>query len=655
MRKFTISVDIGGTFTDIIVNEGNRIAKVIKVPTRIRDPASAVIDGLRLTGITHIDEMIHATTIATNSILGQYGLELPRTAIITTRGFADVIEIGRQNRPSIYDLGFKKPVPLVPRHLRYEVDERTDATGKILKTPRKSDLERIAKELVRRKVRTVAISFLHSYLNPGNEKIAGDFLSERFDYVSLSSEVSGEPREYERTSSAVLNAALSPLISAYLGALSAGLKEYGCDQISIMSNSGGLIRLHDAIVKPIKIIESGPAAGVIAANEFGRAIGDSRIISFDMGGTTAKASTIVDNRIGMTSEYEVGGLSNHGRIVKGTGYPVRTQFVDIAEVSAGGGTIIWTDAAGALNIGPFSAGAYPGPSCYGLGGTKPTITDANLVLGYISEDSPGRKVRLDTKKAAESLSLLGDPVKIAEKALSLADLEMARAIRLVTYERGLDPTGFALYAFGGAGPQHAARVASLLEITRVVIPVNPAAFSAVGLIQADWKYEEASAFPTELEKDYQTLISKIAGKNDAHALSLSADCRYTGQGTDLPVPVTRISVEQIRQDFESLHNAVYGFTLPRDIEITMIRVTSTEQRTKPVFPAGSNGSGGYIERKAMIAGSWTTVPVYIRGDLPEDFRINGPVMIDEYGTSTLVDRGWQAQAGSLGEIVLRRS
>ena len=259
--------------------------------------------------------------------------------------------------------------------------------------------------------------------NPGNEIHAGNILRRKFKHITLSSEVSPEPREFERTSTAVINAALSPIMTGYLNNLSMGMANFGCRQITMMANSGGLIRLNDAVEKPIKIIESGPTAGVIAANEFARAAGDRNVISFDMGGTTAKASAIVGNMIGTTSEYEVGGSSNHGRMIKGSGYPVRTQFVDIAEVSAGGGTIIWKDNAGSLNIGPQSAGSDPGPACYGLGGKLPTITDANLVLGYISREIPGRSIRLDTEKSIQSLSLLGDPVRIAEKSISLADLE----------------------------------------------------------------------------------------------------------------------------------------------------------------------------------------------------------------------------------------
>ena len=650
MEKQTISVDIGGTFTDIVIMQGNRIKKAFKIPTSVRAPAEAVIEGIRSAGLDHVDEVIHATTIATNSILGQYNLELPRTALLTTNGFADVIEIGRQNRPSIYDLMFRKPVPIVMRKLRYEVDERIGPDGEVIRAVNPKVLEKIASDLSLQKVDTIAISFLHSYLNPRNEILAGKILRKKFEHVSLSSEVSAEPREFERTSTAVVNAALSPIMADYLDKLSASLSRLGCRQINMMSNSGGLMRLHDVISRPIKIIESGPTAGVIAANEFAKAIGDKNVISFDMGGTTAKASAIVANSIATTAEYEVGGSSNHGRMIKGTGYPVRTQFVDIAEVSAGGGTVIWEDDAGSLNIGPQSAGSDPGPACYGLGGEQPTITDANLVLGYISRESPGRTIMLDKEKSIKSLSLLGDPVRVAEKAISLADMEMARAIRLVTYERGLNPRGFVLYAFGGAGPQHAARVAELLGSMEVIIPTTPAEFSAIGLVEADWKYEESMAYPSDLEADYASLTVKISQLGSDIAISLSADCRYKGQGSDLSVPVSSVSMAKIKEDFETLHSSTYGFTLQREVEITAIRVTGTRSREKPGFERMRTRKMESRTRKARESGEWRSFPVYSRDSLPSGAVVRGPAMIDEPGTSTLIPAGWSASIGSHGEI-----
>ena len=650
MLKQTLSVDIGGTFTDIVLIQGNVIRKAFKIPTSVKAPADAVIEGLRSAGVSHIDEVIHATTIATNTILGQFNLEIPKTALLTTGGFADVIEIGRQNRPSIYDLRFRKPVALVPRKLRYEVDERIGPDGNVIKKVSEKSLEKVASDMFAQNVEAIAISFLHSYLNPENEIRAGNIMRKKFKHISLSSYVSPEPREFERTSTAVVNAALSPIMTDYLDKLSKRMINFGCRQISMMSNSGGLIRLDEAIARPIKVIESGPTAGVIAANEFARAIGDTNLISFDMGGTTAKASAIVGNRIGTTAEYEVGGSSNHGRIIKGSGYPVRTQFVDIAEVSAGGGTIIWKDDAGSLNIGPKSAGSDPGPACYGLGGKLPTITDANLALGYISRESPGRTNYLDIEKSIESLSSLGDPVRIAEKAISLADLEMARAIRLVTYERGLDPKGFILYAFGGAGPQHAARVAELLGSTEVIIPTNPAEFSAIGLVEADWKYEETIAFPSDIREVYDKLSSKIRKMGSEIEISSTADCRYKGQGTDLSVQVNSVSVEKIKKDFESLHRSTYGFTLPREVEISALRVTGTLPRNKPGFETLPVVKKRSYRRKARESGRWLSFPVYHRGSLPSGFIARGPAIIDEPGTSTLIPAGWSSKIGAHGEI-----
>ncbi|MEM1616614.1 MAG: hydantoinase/oxoprolinase family protein, partial [Pyrobaculum sp.] len=446
-----VAVDVGGTFTDFVaVDEDGRVV-ALKILSTPRAPEKAVAEGLEK--LPRVSEVLHASTIGTNALLGQVGLELPKVAFFTTRGFRDVVEIGRQNRPRLYDLYFKKPRQIVPRELRFEVDERTLADGTVEKAADPEEVAALAERAKAAGAVSVAVGFLHSYANPANERAAAEVLRRYFEHVTASHEVAWEPREYERFSTAVVNAALMPLVGRYLAKLGEYVASRG-GRMYVMASSGGLITVEEAARRPVQLIESGPAGGVVAAAELARLIGERRIISFDMGGTTAKAGTVVDFEPAVTTEYEVGGESHRGRLVKGSGYPVRFPFVDLAEVSAGGGTIIWKDPGGALRVGPLSAGAEPGPVCYGRGGKEPTVTDANLVLGRIPETLAGGAMRLDAEAAARALSKLGDPVEVASSALQLVNLEMARAIRLVTVERGMDPASFALMAFGGAGPQH---------------------------------------------------------------------------------------------------------------------------------------------------------------------------------------------------------
>ncbi|MCL4311457.1 MAG: hydantoinase/oxoprolinase family protein, partial [Candidatus Thermoplasmatota archaeon] len=504
----TVSIDIGGTFTDIIIIDDE--IHYYKVPTTPANPEQAVMNGLSKYLDKNIDEFVHATTIATNSLLGQYGLELPKTALLTTKGFKDVIEIGRQNRPELYNLDFHRPKTLIPPKLRYEVDERTDVNGHIITKAGASGMDSIKESLIKNRVKSLAICFLHSYMNPENEMNIKNYLSEYFDNISISYDVSPEPREYERTSTTVVNAVLMPVVSGYLKRLKSVLSKFGSPEINMMSNAGGLVSVDEVIKKPVNIIESGPAAGVIAASEFSSILGVDKVISFDMGGTTSKAGTVINHNVEITAEYEVGGSSHHGRIVKGSGYPVRFPFIDLSEVSSGGGTVIWKDKTGALNIGPMSAGSEPGPVAYNNGGKEPTLTDSNLVMGIINDKMSGSDKIMRKDLALKALEKLGDPYEVAESAIKLANLEMARAIRLVTVERGLDPVEFTLFGFGGAGPQVTMPVADELGIKNVIIPPEPGVFSALGMMLADIKYEARMSYPENLEAGFNELEQRLA-------------------------------------------------------------------------------------------------------------------------------------------------
>ena len=650
-----VAVDVGGTFTDFVYIREDGFLGFYKILSTPRNPEVAVLEGLRVLG--GASSVIHATTIATNALRGQVGLELPRVALVTTRGFRDVIEIGRQNRPRLYDPFFEKPKPLVPRDLRFEVDERVDFRGYILKPLDVGEVESIGFKLRASGVESVAVIFLHSYANPVHEVLAEEALLKHVRHVSPSYKVAPEPREYERASTTVVNAALMPIVSGYLERLSSGLKELGVVELSIMSSSGGLISVEEATFKPVQVVESGPAAGVIATAELSRVLGTPRVISFDMGGTTAKAGTVVDFEVEVTSEYEVGGEAHHGRVVKGSGYPVRFPFVDLAEVSAGGGSIIWRDEAGALRVGPISAGSDPGPACYGRGGVKPTITDANLVLGRIGDYILGGKVKLDRGSSIKAFQALGDPEVTAWDAISIANLEMARAIRLVTVERGLDPLEFTLVAFGGAGPQHAAEIAEELGVRSVVIPPHPGLFSALGLLLADWRFEARTAHPADLEGAYLKLeeeLLRIHGRVDYFVRY--ADVRYEGQGWELTVPVSRPAmVEDVRRVFEEKHRAVYGFTLEdRGVEVVVARVFAVTRRVKPSLPKPvARGEPKVREaRKIYFKDGWATAPVYWRDDLPLGYRLEGPAVVEEYDSTTIIPPGWVAVVGDLGELRL---
>jgi len=652
-----VAVDVGGTFTDFIYVDENNQLRYFKVLSTPRNPEQAVLHGLKR--IMGVEEVVHASTIATNAIRGQIGLELPKTALITTRGFRDVIEIGRQNRPRLYDLFFDKPKPLIPRDLRFEIDERTDAYGNILKRVDPLMVEELGKILSSIGVESIAVCFLHSIVNPTNEVITGEVLSKYFKYISLSHRVACEPREYERFSTTVLNAVLMPVIAKYIESIEEYLRSRGVERFYIMSSNGGLIDVYEAKMKPIQLIESGPAAGIVAVSEFSRLINERRVIGFDMGGTTAKAGVVVDYEPLIVSEYEVGGESHHGRIVKGSGYPVRSPFIDLVEVSAGGGTIIWRDDAGALHVGPLSAGSDPGPACYGLGGVEPTITDANLVLNRISNSFLGGEMKLSYDHAWMALKKLGDPVEVAITAIDLINLEMARAIRLVTIERGLNPGDFTLVAYGGAGPQHGVELADEIGIRRVIIPPYPEVFSALGLLLSDWRFEARRSYPRELESEYQLLESELLKRNGRVDYFIRyADVRYVGQGWELIVPVGRpASLEDVKKRFEEKHYATYGFKLDRDVEIVTIRVFGVVKRSKPVLKPVVK-YGGVLKsrsyRYAYIGGEWVNTPVYNRVDLGVGSVLEGPAIIEEYGSTTIIPHGWIARIGSYGEIVAER-
>jgi N-methylhydantoinase A len=659
MGNVLVGVDVGGTFTDAIYIDSNGFMKVSKVSTTPARPEVGIINALNqiVKGIK-IPELLHATTIATNAILGQVGLELPNTALLTTNGFKDIIEIGRQNRPKLYDLFFTKPRPLIPRKFRYEVNERVNVNGEVIKDIDENEIIKMANDLKNSNIESVAISYIHSYINPKNEVKTKEILNRYFKYVTISNDVAPEPREYERTSTTVVNAVLRPIVSRYIEMLSSSLKEFGTEKIYIMSSSGGLVNTVDASERPVQMIESGPAAGAIAAAELSNMLSIKNSIGFDMGGTTAKASAIIDGKLEITTEYEVGGEAHHGRTIKGSGYPVRFPFIDLAEVSAGGGTVIWKDEANALRVGPISVGADPGPASYGKGGNKASITDANLLLGRIGNKLAGGEVNLNVELARKALSNLGDPEEISISALDLINLEMARAVRLVTVERGLDPSSFSIIAFGGAGPQHAAMLAEELGSQEVIIPPEPGLFSALGLLMADSRFEARLAFPKDLQEAFEKLENELVKKVGALDYFIRLlDVRYQGQGYELTITAPgNLDKDSVEKSFSLAHYNTYGFTLNRPIEIVMSRVFGIKVRPKPYLGEAKDNielkEKGF--RKTYISKSWDEVPIYERDSLPKGCKIKGPAIIDEYSSTIVIPRGWRGEVGPHRTVILKR-
>ncbi|MEM1645086.1 MAG: hydantoinase/oxoprolinase family protein [Ignisphaera sp.] len=651
---YKVAIDVGGTFTDFVAIDENGRLLYYKDLTTPKNPEVGIRKGLASLNLK-LHEVIHATTIATNSLLGQIGLELPKVALLTTKGFRDVIEIGRQNRPRLYDLYFEKPRQLVPRDLRFEVNERVNAEGKVLVPLDVNEVIEVVNKMKEKGVEAISISFLHSYINPINEKLARDIVKKHFRYISVSHEVAPEPREYERTSTTIINSALMPIVSRYIESLVETLKDFGSPRLFIMSSSGGLVDETEAIERPVQLIESGPAAGVIGTAALSRILGIRKAISFDMGGTTAKAGTVVDYEILITTEYEVGGEVHHGRIVKGSGYPIKFPFVDLAEVSAGGGSIIWRDKAGALNVGPLSAGADPGPISYNKGGDKPTLTDANLVLGRIGEELVGGKLILNKQLAMKGLSSLGDPIQVSNSAISIANLEMARAIRLVTVERGYDPSEFTLVTFGGAGPQHALDIAEELGIRNVIITPHPGLFSALGMLFADEKFEVRKSYPQKIPDDFRELEDKLVRRiGRVDYFIRYADVRYEGQGWELTVNVDEPSLERIKKEFENKHEAIYGFKLNRPIEVVTIRVFGIRVTKKPRLSTPKTEGEPKVRYRKVYFDEWIEVPIYWREELPLGLKIEGPAIIEEYSSTTVIKPKWKAEVIDFGILRIWR-
>ena len=670
-----VGTDVGGTFTDIVIFDGHSrdYPQVIKVPTDSKHPELAILNALdRYQERTEQYALVsHATTVATNSLLTHNGLA--QTALITNEGFRDMLEIGRQRRPEIYNLNTKRPEQLVSRKNRFTVRGRRLVDGSSLTPLAETDVMKVSAEIIDRGIESVAICFLNSYMNPADEIKAEEILrrSGFKGHIDLSSRIDPRYREYERTSTTVVNASLAPVVSQYLVRFQLGLTRVGIHSpLYVMNSDGTASTATQAAKQPISIMESGPAAGVLAARSLAESLALTRAITFDMGGTTAKAGTVVDGRPDLAYEFEAAGRAYHGKSIKGSGYPVRQPFIDLAEVSAGGGTIASIDETASLRVGPESAGANPGPAAYGRGGTEATVTDANIVAGRINPAQLlGGQLTLHRELAVRAIGKLSNRLKTsndktADSVLRIVNSNMTKVLRLVSVERGRDPRGFTLIAFGGAGPLHACDLAEELEVKRIIIPIHPGLFSAFGLLTA----ELSRTFTQPILKQAVTRIEptfthlreqarkslKQEGFTRYQTLE-QIDLRYQGQAYEITLPYKKNT--DLTQLFGREHNKLYGYSSTDDVEAVNARIRAVIQipkarlaktrlqSAKPPCPISS--------RRMSLLGSWRRIPVYNREDMFPGARSKGPCIIEEYDSTTIVGSNWDWKIDQYRNLDLR--
>jgi N-methylhydantoinase A len=693
-HRYRLGIDVGGTFTDgILINEETGETRIAKVPSTPKDPSVGFLEVvkriLREAGIKtgDVGYLVHGTTVGTNAIIEG---KLAPTGFITTEGFRDMLEIQRQIRPSLYDLLFEKPRPLVPRYLCFGIPERLDATGNVLKPLDEQAVVAAAEQLKKERVEAIAVCYLHSFMNPAHEKRTREIVREVFPeaVVSISSEVAPEFREYFRASTTVINAGVRPIIERYLTNIENRLHDAGLvGELLIMQSSGGVLTFEAARAKPVFTVESGPAAGVIVSSYLGQVLGFDNIMSFDMGGTTAKTGLVQHGMPSITKEYEVGTAARAERGAKAAGYPIRTPVIDLVEIGAGGGSVAWVDPGGVLRVGPHSAGADPGPVCYGQGGSEPTITDANLVLRRLDPDHfLGGEMRLDEEaayraikeKCADPLGM--DVVEVALGIVEIANTAMVNALRRISVQRGHDPRDFVLVAFGGAGPMHANRLATELEIPTVLIPMSPGTTSAMGLLVTDLKHDYSTTLIQRVDKLDVEMVNRIyremekQGKKSLfqegreHAtirFERQVDMRYVGQSFELVISLGDGKVEdalkRMVQDFHAEHERTYGFAAPDEpVEFVTLRLTAVGTITKPKLRELPEREGDVNAARRAVrqvyfaeAGGFVDCPSYDRYQLAAGALIEGPAIVEEMDSTTVIHPGFHAEVDRYGNLLVR--
>ena len=683
-----IGIDIGGTFTDValVEEETGRIA-IAKLPTTPKDFGQAVIDGLRQAldanriDPVNVSLLSHATTVVTNALLERKGA---RAGFVATRGMRDILELRRSSRADLYDLLQDAPAVLVPRRWRFEITERIDAQGQVVTPLAEAELPALIEAIREAGLQTVAVSLLFSFLNDTHERRIGEVLRAALPGVPvyLSSEVLPEIREFERASTTAVCAVVGPVLASYLDRLQNAASELGLPRLHVMGSSGGVFDIAEGLRMPAMAVESGPAAGVIAAAVAGRQLARPNLISFDMGGTTAKASLIADGEVSVTAEYEVGGAGHANRWMHGTGHPIRVPVIDLAEVSAGGGSIAWIDPGGALKVGPHSAGADPGPACYGAGGSSPTVTDADVVLGYLDRESLlDGALRVDLAAAERAIDtaiaqLLGLSVpEAAARIVEVVNSNMAQALRIVSIERGHDPHEFNLIAFGGAGPVHAVALAEELQIPEVIVPPVPGAFSALGLVASDLKRDWSRTLYADLHSiEPERVAGMIAGMEQAgramlrnaqvpkerQVLLRQADVRYRRQAYELTMPiadgeVTRATLNALAEAFHAKHEQTYGHANHSEhVQLVNLRLTAIGRLPDLALAQRGDPAAARVRSRDVwfAASGFASIPVYWRDGLTPGSEMRGPAIIEAMDSTIVVPPNWQARIDELGFIVI---
>ncbi len=681
---YRLGIDVGGTFTDLVLfSEESGALVVEKVPSVPADPSEGIMDGIAKILVrasaapADVAYVAHGTTVATNTLLQRHGA---RTALITTRGFRDLLEIARQRRPSLYDLHTPKPRTLVRRALRHEVPERVMADGTVRVPLDLAAVDRVLDDLAREGIEALAVCFLYSFLHPDHERAVAERARRRLPgvAVSVSSEVLPELREYERLSTTVANAYLLPRMGSYVRAFRQRVADAGirCAPYINQSN-GGTISLDEAVRAPVRTVLSGPSAGVMGAVWLARHRGLSSLVTFDMGGTSTDVSFVRDGVPTLAFEREIDGI------------PLRVAGLDIETIGAGGGSIAWRDSGGALRVGPESAGAHPGPACYARGGAAATVTDANLLLGRLGpEGLLGGSMPLDAGAAAGAIAPLAaalglSAVETARGIVAVVNANMAGAVRLVTVQRGVDPTHLALLAFGGAGPLHAGALASELGIRAVVVPPSPGLLCALGLLVEDQRIDAVRTCVARLDVDALERLDKLFAEMEAEAvawlererveparrsLERWLDMRYTGQNYELLVPVpeeiwTTRRIEPLGERFFALHETAYGYAAHDEpIQVVNARLVARGRPDPPALPRRPRMTGDVSAalraRRPVLfetAGGFAECPVYDRRRLGAGCVIAGPAVVEQFDSTTLVHPGQRAEVDDLGFLLISDS
>jgi N-methylhydantoinase A len=673
-----VSVDTGGTFTDLVMFDASSgSVRYTKSLTTHNDPIQGILECVAKADVNlaHSGLFKHGTTLVINTLLERSG---PLTGLVTTRGFRDILEFGRGNRTEPFNLFFRRDAPIVSRDLRFELNERVDGQGKVICIPTRDEVEGVAHKLKEAGVAAVAVTFLNSYLEPTHERQVAKWLREFLPgcYITCGVDITREWYEFERAATAAANAYAGPKTGNYIAMLEKELQGRNFEgQFLMMGSNGGMLSVQHAAAAPILLVESGPVGGCIGAGAYGNALGLSNIIAFDMGGTTAKCAIVRNGVFGTEPFYYAGGY--------GRGISVRASVVDIVEVGTGGGSIAWTDEQGRLKVGPKSAGSSPGPVAYGRGGTEPTVTDANLVLGRLNSESfQGGEMRLDlemtrnslSERLAKPLGYLGESglLQLASGILSIATVKMSEAIKRITVERGEDPRDFVLFAYGGGGPLHAGELARELGIPTVIVPPEAGNFSAIGMLLAGIRRDESRTFVRRLSE--MTLIEIDAAfaimesslsesiKRDFGDLSVTperaVDMRFYGQYHTVRIPLNTNNVDELQRLFIDIYKARYGHAIERaPAEIVSLHSTLRAKTEQPDIAglAGqlpSLGPKNTVTRSVCFPGRTQTdkTRVFARRDLPIGFFGEGPAVIEEYGSTTLIAPGDQFEIGKLGEI-----